>query len=1183
MRLLHARLRRVDVRGLLPRRPRTTRREHRRAAQRQPLSLHRLPAHPRRDDRTRSSATPRDGRRSLPAPPEEATSRRPRRAGYAADGERFLRPTTLDELCELRARAPRNAELVAGATEIGVEINKKARALPAARLDRRRRRAPRASATTSRGWHVGGAATLTRTRGSARAASIPAIDKMLWVFASRQIRNRATLAGNLVTASPIGDMPPVLLALDAEVDARARRARRAHRARSPTSSRVPQDRARAATRSSRERSSWPPTRRGRRAGAATRTRSRKRRELDISIVAGAFVRRHRRRRHRAHARLAYGGVAATPVRAKKTEAVLLGKPWNEATMRGALADPRAPRSSPIDDVRAGTDVPPRARHRRSSRSSSAARRARRRTRRSASRPRRPARRRRRQPRPPPRERHRPRHRRRALRRRRGAQRRDMLELWPVTSPHAHARIVSLDTTEARAMPGVACVLTARGHPRHERRRRRPPRRAALRRRTRSSSTATWSRSSSATRTKRAARAAAKVEGRVRAAPGDPLASTTPSRRRASTPQPHVITRGDARRRARERAARARAATLDIGGQEHFYLETPRRLGRVRRGRRHARLVVDAAPDRGPSGRRARAPSPAQQGRRAVAAHGRRLRRQGDAGQHVGGARRARRVEDRAPGARAARSRHRHAAHRQAPPVLRAVRGRLRRRRQAPRAEDRSRSSDGGWALDLSESINDRALFHLDNAYYVPDVDVVGPRRQDERRLAHRVPRLRRSAGHARHRGHPRSRRAHARPARPRSCASGTSIAARARPTRRTTARARATAASRASGRRSSRAPSSPSAAREIARFNAKTLAHQARHRDHAGEVRHLLHRDAASTRPARSSSSTATARVQVNHGGTEMGQGLYTKMQGVAMRELGLPAERRPRDADADRQGAEHLGDRGVERRGSQRRGRARRVRDAARAPRRRRRRSCSARSRTVVVAEGASVFEDGVRTPRGRASSPFGERRATARTSSRSALGARASTARRASATTATQGRGKPFYYFAYGAAVSEVEVDGYTGMKRVRRVDILHDVGDSLNAGVDRGQIEGALRAGHGLAHRRGAEVGRARARSSRTRRARTRSRRSATRPRDFRVDAARRRRAARHDPRQQGRRRAAAHARHRVREAIRDAVAAFGAPGGEVELPSPATHEALWHAIQTRLRERPEGSRISIAAEE
>ena len=60
--------------------------------------------------------------------------------------------------------------------------------------------------------------------------------------------------------------------------------------------------------------------------------------------------------------------------------------------------------------------------------------------------------------------------------------------------------------------------------------------------------------------------------------------------------------------------------------------------------------------------------------------------------------------------------------------------------------------------------------------------------------------------------------------------------------------------------------------------------------------------------------------------------------------------------------------------------------------------------------------------------------------------------------------GRGHPFYYFAYGAAVSEVAIDTLTGEYRVERVDILHDVGRSLNPAIDRGQIEGAFVQGMG-----------------------------------------------------------------------------------------------------------------------
>jgi xanthine dehydrogenase large subunit len=60
--------------------------------------------------------------------------------------------------------------------------------------------------------------------------------------------------------------------------------------------------------------------------------------------------------------------------------------------------------------------------------------------------------------------------------------------------------------------------------------------------------------------------------------------------------------------------------------------------------------------------------------------------------------------------------------------------------------------------------------------------------------------------------------------------------------------------------------------------------------------------------------------------------------------------------------------------------------------------------------------------------------------------------------------GKGKPFHYFAYGAAISEVEVDGFTGQYILRRVDILHDVGDSISPLVDLGQVEGGYIQGLG-----------------------------------------------------------------------------------------------------------------------
>jgi len=63
-----------------------------------------------------------------------------------------------------------------------------------------------------------------------------------------------------------------------------------------------------------------------------------------------------------------------------------------------------------------------------------------------------------------------------------------------------------------------------------------------------------------------------------------------------------------------------------------------------------------------------------------------------------------------------------------------------------------------------------------------------------------------------------------------------------------------------------------------------------------------------------------------------------------------------------------------------------------------------------------------------------------------------------------AATGRGKPFHYFAYGAAVSEVQVDGFTGQYAIRRIDILHDAGNPLSPLIDLGQVEGGFMQGLG-----------------------------------------------------------------------------------------------------------------------
>jgi xanthine dehydrogenase molybdopterin-binding subunit B len=162
--------------------------------------------------------------------------------------------------------------------------------------------------------------------------------------------------------------------------------------------------------------------------------------------------------------------------------------------------------------------------------------------------------------------------------------------------------------------------------------------------------------------------------------------------------------------------------------------------------------------------------------------------------------------------------------------------------------------------------------------------------------------------------------------------------------------------------------------------------------------------------------------------------------------------------------------------------------------------------------------------------------------------------------------GRGKPFHYYAVGAAVSEVEVDGFTGMTHIRRVDILHDVGDAINPGVTLGQIEGGFVQGAGWLTNEELvwdSEGRLLTHSPDTYKIPA----IGDTPEIFNI-------AFLKDATQHN----VVHGSKAVgepplmlaisvREAIRDAVAAFGHPGGQVPLASPATCEAIFNAIHGR----------------
>jgi xanthine dehydrogenase large subunit len=199
--------------------------------------------------------------------------------------------------------------------------------------------------------------------------------------------------------------------------------------------------------------------------------------------------------------------------------------------------------------------------------------------------------------------------------------------------------------------------------------------------------------------------------------------------------------------------------------------------------------------------------------------------------------------------------------------------------------------------------------------------------------------------------------------------------------------------------------------------------------------------------------------VQLNHGGTEMGQGLHTKMLSVAARTLGVRPERvrtMPTATDKVPNTSATAASSGADLNGQ-----------AVVA-------ACTTiRERLAVVAARMLgrdapedlVFADEWVFPVGEPEHRLGWAEVVmAAYDQLVSLSATGYYRTPNLVWDPVAGRGTPFHYFAFGAAVSEVEVDGFTGTYRLRRVDVVHDVGDSLNPLVDRGQVEGGFVQGMG-----------------------------------------------------------------------------------------------------------------------
>jgi xanthine dehydrogenase small subunit len=265
------------------------------------------------------------------APPGELLDRLaqpalPRSAdAYTFADSTFFRPSTLAECWDLLEAYP-EARLVAGGTDLAVESNLRHRRFPVLiaidDLPELTRFEDGESAIT-----IGAGLTLSGIASRWRDAPT-VLREWLDLFASPLIRNRATLGGNLATASPIGDAAPLLLALDASVSVAGRNATRIV----PLASFF---------RSYRRCDLGPseilmaihlpkPL-----PAAARFYKVAKRRTDDISTVAACFSVTLNGEGIVERARFAYGGVAATPLRTVEAEDAVLGRLWNRATVTRA--------------------------------------------------------------------------------------------------------------------------------------------------------------------------------------------------------------------------------------------------------------------------------------------------------------------------------------------------------------------------------------------------------------------------------------------------------------------------------------------------------------------------------------------------------------------------------------------------------------------------------------------------------------------------------------------------------------------------------------------------------------------------------------------------------------------------------------------------------------------------------
>lgn len=262
---------------------------------------------------------------------------------FSVDGQTCLLPTTLDELAEACERFP-DATLVAGATDVGLWITKRFRVLKTMiflnHIDELRR-----IETTPAGLVIGAGTTYSDAM-EVIAGLAPDFGELLRRIGARQVRNSGTIGGNIANGSPIGDTPPALIALGATMTLRNGAVRRRIAIEDFFIEYGRQDRQPGEF----IESIFIP-----RPAAPQQLRCyklTKRFDQDISAVCGCFNITLEDGRV-GEARIAFGGMAGIPKRAKAMEDALRGRSWTEETIAEAM-DALARDFTPLSDMRASS-------------------------------------------------------------------------------------------------------------------------------------------------------------------------------------------------------------------------------------------------------------------------------------------------------------------------------------------------------------------------------------------------------------------------------------------------------------------------------------------------------------------------------------------------------------------------------------------------------------------------------------------------------------------------------------------------------------------------------------------------------------------------------------------------------------------------------------------------------------